>query len=71
MTRAAELGEGPAVDGNQLLVEGDTLIAPQQRPATFPAIAPTELGRHVGDLETARLPLADGAAEQRECFQKE
>ena len=60
MSRAAEFGQGLTRDSDQLLVEGDPFIRTKER-RTEPdlAIATTELDRYMGNLETARLTLAD------------
>ena len=56
----------------EVLLEGDPLVPAQERRAEPDlAVAAAKLGRDVGDLEPARLPLADRAAEQAERFEEE
>lgn len=66
------LGERSTFDGNELLLEGDPLVAAQHRRAEADlAIAAAQLGRHVRDLETSGLAFTDRAAEQRERLHEE
>src|SRR5262249_4348395 len=72
MARCYELCERSAVDSDELLLECDPFVATEQRRAeTDLAIASAQLGRNMGDLEAARLALANRAAEKRERLQEE
>ena len=57
---------------DQMLLEGDPLVAAQQRRAEPDlAVAAAQLGGNVGDLEPAGLALRTDAAEQAERFEEE
>src|SRR5207248_3201787 len=67
-----ELRQGTAVDGDELLLEGDPLVPPQEGSAeTDLTVTPTQFGGHMCDLEAARFALTYGSAEQGERFEEE
>ena len=72
MAGADEGGQRLARRRDQLLLEGDALVARQHRLADADqAVAVADRRRHVGDLVAARLALLDRAAQALEGFLEE
>src|SRR5438876_6066535 len=70
--RTDEGGEGLARWGDQVLLEGNTLVARQHGIARAALSVPVAHERgHVGDLVAARLTLTQSATQTPEGFEKE
>src|SRR4030042_342602 len=71
MARTDEGGQGLTLRRNQLLLEGDTLVARKHRfTDADQAVTVAHRGRDVGDLISARLALPGRSAKEAEGFEE-